>query len=247
MKRGFYLLFLLSFGIALTTHGQSAYSGNILDASDRQFLEGVSVSVIGRESRDTTNQRGYFSVKAFQGDTLLVEFEGFISRKISLEKDRFLMIEIQDNARFLPTFEVKSPGYSYRFKDGRLVLREEDEEVKPSRKGEVIAAPLSNADGTGGIAISGVISYFTKKARYAREYEKKKEWHQRRSGYYAIVQSDSIRTELKRKFELDSANWDELIIRFNQFHAAHEFLDWPESRVLNQLKEFLRIETSFLD
>ncbi|MFC3414474.1 carboxypeptidase-like regulatory domain-containing protein [Algoriphagus hitonicola] len=242
------LLFLIiGFGWASFALGQTTYSGNVLDANDRQVMEGVTVRVLDRESTSTTNQRGYFSVQGVVGDTLLVEFEGFVSQKIPLGKERFLMIEIQDKARFLPTFEVRSPAYSYRFKDGRLVLRDENEVESPSRKGEVIAGPINRGDGSGGIAFSGVISYFTKKARYAREYARKQEWHKRRVGYYSIIESDSIKAKLKEDFQISSEDWNELIIRFNQFHASHEFLDWSESRVYNQLRQFIEIETTYMD
>ncbi len=236
-------------GLCWTTlgFGQTTYSGNVIDASDRQVLEGVQVKVLNRESGDLTNRRGYFSVLGSDGDTLLVQFDGFVSKKIRLGKERFIMIEIQDKARFLPTFEVRSPAYSYRFKDGRLVLRDENEIEQPSRKGEVIAGPVQSGGGTGGLAFSGVISYFTKKARLEREYTRKQEWHRRRKGYYAVVESDSIRTKIKEDFNLGSEDWDKLIIQFNQFHASHEFLDWSESRVYNQLLDFIKIETLLMD
>lgn len=247
MKILFPIFLFLGFGWTSFALGQTTYSGNVLDANDRQVMEGVRVKVLGRESSSTTNQRGYFSVQGFAGDTLSVEFDGFITQKVPLGKERFLMIEIQDKARFLPTFEVRSPEYSYRFKDGKLVLRDENEVEAPSRKGEVIAGPINRGDGSGGVALSGVISYFTKKARNAREYARKQQWHDRRAGYYSIVESDSIRSLLKNDFDLSAEDWNELIIQFNQFHATHEFLDWNEKRVYSQLREFIRIETSYMD
>lgn len=242
-----YLFFVFILGFSLPSIGQVIYSGNILDSQDKGFLEGVTVSSVQNQVQVETNVRGYFSIRSFPGDTLLISFPGFISQKILLETDRFLTIELQDEARFLPEFEVRGNAYSYRFKDGRLVLRDENEEQTPSRKGEVIAGSLSNDDGTGGVAISGVISYFTKKARLAREYEKKKQWHARRSGYYQVIESDSIRSELIQKYSLSAENWDQLVIRFNQFHIAHEFLDWPVAKVQKSLLEFIEIETQFLD
>ncbi|MCS5489394.1 carboxypeptidase-like regulatory domain-containing protein [Algoriphagus limi] len=241
-------LFIFIFVIlTIPSFGQAIYSGNVLDSQDKGFLEGVIVSSIQNQTQVETNIRGYFSIQSFPGDTLLISFPGFISQKVVLGADRFLMIELQDEARFLPEFEVQGNAYSYRLKDGRLVLKDENELIPPSRKGEVIAGTLSNDDGTGGVAVSGVISYFTKKARLAREYEKKKEWHARRAGYYQVIESDSIRAELMQKHALSLQQWDELVIRFNQFHLAHEFLDWPEAKVQKSLEEFIEIETQFLN
>ncbi len=210
-------------------------------------MEGVKVQSTQSDKEVLTNSRGYFSLEAFLGDTLIFSFPGFISYRQVLGTERFLMVELQDEARFLPTFEVRGNSYSYRFKDGRLVLTDENETEGPSRKGEVVAGPLNKGDGTGGIGISGPISYFTKKARLAREYERKKEWLARRKGYYQIIESDTVRAELMEEFQLTRESWDQLVIRFNQFHQEHEFLDWSETRVRKSLEEFIRIETSFLN
>ncbi|TFV97606.1 hypothetical protein E4S40_02855 [Algoriphagus kandeliae] len=244
---GRYLLFLVFLAFSLPSFGQAIYSGNVLDSQDKGFLEGVTVSSLQNRVQVETNIRGYFSINSFLGDTLLISFPGFISQKVVLGADRFLMIELQDEARFLPEVEVQGNAYSYRLKDGRLVLKDENEKEAPSRKGEVIAGTLSNDDGTGGVAVSGVISYFTKKARLAREYEKKKQWHARRAGYYQVIESDSIREDLIQKYNLSIEQWDQLVIRFNQFHLSHEFLDWPEAKVQKSLEDFIEIETQFLN
>ncbi|WP_026953897.1 carboxypeptidase-like regulatory domain-containing protein [Algoriphagus vanfongensis] len=234
-------LFLTSSGCLMA---QSTYSGNVLDGSDKAYMEGVQVSVAGQKASAVTNQRGYFSVDATPGDTLKLSFPGFIEQEIVLGTERFLMVQLQDMARFLPTFEVKSQAYSYRLKDGRLVLKDENEAELPSRKGEVTAGTRSD-DPNGGVAISGAISYFTKKAKQAREYEKKKAWHARRQGYYEVIQSDSVQADLMAKYELEQSDWDALVIRFNQFHQSHEFLDWSEEKVQKSLEEFFRFETAF--
>ncbi|NVJ85530.1 MAG: hypothetical protein HWE15_04450 [Algoriphagus sp.] len=241
MLRFCFSVFLLAYSIA--SFAQTTYSGNILDSQDKGFLEDVSVISLQNNEEVLTNSRGYFSLKSIPGDTLLITFPGFISQRIVLEEERFITIELQDKARFLPTFEVRDNSYSYRFKDGRLVLRENDEAALPSRKGEAIAGTLPE----GGMAFSGVISYFTKKARLAREYEKKKVWHSRREGYYKIIESDSIRSGLMEKYRIGPARWDELVIQFNQFHQSHEFLDWTEAKVMKSLEEFVEIESSFLN
>jgi hypothetical protein len=57
-----------------------------------------------------------------------------------------------------------------------------------------------------------------------------------------VIDSDSLRQELMKQYNLERKAWDELILRFNTFHAAHEFLGWPKDRVLAALKEFLRLE-----
>jgi hypothetical protein len=242
-----FIFFLFAYFLVLSSLAQRTYSGNIIDSQDKGFLEGVKVQSVSSGEEGLSNSRGCFSISAFLGDTLVFSFPGFISQHQALSSEFFLMIELQDKARFLPTFEVEGNNYSYSFKDGRLTIRDENEAKTPSRKGEVITTPMDNGDGTGGMVISGPISYFTKKARLAREYERKKQWLSRRTGYYEVIDSDTTRTQLMEKYELSREDWDKMVIRFNQFHQQHEFLDWPESRVLKSLEEFIQIERSFFD
>lgn len=232
------VIFLL---ISWQSFAQSSYSGNVIDAWDKKYLEGVEVSVSGK-GKATTNSRGYFSVSAMIGDTLTLNFSGFIQRKEILGKDRFLLLELQDKARLLPTFQVNSEPYRFRFKDGKLFLVENEEynEKKLSTQASVGTADPSSP--TGGLVIYGPISYFTKRNRELREYERKLEWLKRRAGYLEVIDSELIRTELMTRYGLDRKDWDNTIIRFNQFHQSHEFLDWTKERVLASLNEFFRIE-----
>ncbi|MCE7056180.1 carboxypeptidase-like regulatory domain-containing protein [Algoriphagus sp. AGSA1] len=245
MKFGILVLFYFAFLPGLLA--QKSYSGNILDATDKTYLEGVSVEIIGSESVDTTNVRGYFSVKGHVGDTLRVSFPGFIEQKIPLGEETFLILQIQDKARLLPTFEVKSEPYAFRFKDGKLILVDPDEEKGPSTKGGISAGYRESPDLTGGVAIAGVLSSLTKRSRQEREYQKKLEWMRRRAGYYEVVESDSIRQNLMIKYQLQRSDWDKIIIRFNEGNAYHEFLDWSKDRVYNTLNEFIERERRWIN
>jgi hypothetical protein len=236
---GFFFLLYASLAF-----GQLSYSGNVLDASDKKYLEGVFVEVIGSSENDSTNSRGYFNLKAQPGDSLRISFPGFLDQNILLGSDRYLQIQIQDRARFLPTFEVRSEPYAFRFKDGKLTVIDPNEVREKSPKGQVTAGPSGSPNG--GFAVYGAISYFTKKARLAREYEKKQEWDSRRAGYYAIIESDSVRKNLMIKYQLVRAQWDKLVIRYNEGNANHEFLDWPKDRVYAHFNSFLVREKDWI-
>lgn len=239
------LLFLVL--ICVSAHSQSIYSGNVLDAIDKKYLEGVEVFVSGKESVKT-NSRGYFNLSASMGDTLVVRFPGFLEKRVPLTQERFLLLEIYDQARLLPTFQVEAEPYRFRFKDGKLYLAEDEPEGTKSLSKSMGVTTLSDPTSLqGGFAVYGVISQFTRRNRQLRAYEKKLDWERRRAGYLEIIDSDSIRTELMKTYSLDRPKWDELVIRFNEFHQSHEFLDWPSGRVLASLKEFIRLESYLLD
>lgn len=235
-------VFLIAFLLTTaSTVAQSSYSGNVLDAFDKKYLEGVSVTVIGKETV-MTNSRGYFNVKGILGDTLMLSFPGFIDQKIILGQDKFLLLQIQDRARLLPTFQVEAEPYRFRFRDGKLYLAE-DEPKQERSLSKSVSMGTGTSDGGGGVAIYGPISYFSKRNTQLRKYEERLQWIKRRQGYLEVIDSDSIRTELMEVYQLDRTAWDEMIIRFNEFHLNHEFLDWSKDRVIASLKEFLRIES----
>ncbi|WP_026952431.1 carboxypeptidase-like regulatory domain-containing protein [Algoriphagus mannitolivorans] len=244
MRRPVFLVFL--FLINLPVFAQSTYSGNVLDALDKKYLEGVSLQVKGK-SKAFTNERGYFQVKASIGDTLVVSFPGFLEKELTLTSDRFLLIEIHDKARLLPTFQVEAEPYRFRFKDGKLYLAENEPESPRSLSKAVGVQPLTNENLHGGIAISGVLSSLTRRNRELKAYEEKLEKERRRAGYLEVIDADSVRNQLMEMYDMDRSSWDKMIVRFNEFHQSHEFLDWSSERVLASLKEFVRLEAVLMD
>ena len=244
MKRIFLLLFFFCCVVSLSA--QRRYSGNVIDAWDKKYLEGVVVSHASGE-KVSTNSRGYFSIPALQGDTLIFQFPGFLEKKMLMTADAFLFVELQDLARLLPTFQVKAEPYRFRFKDGKLYLSE-DEPVEEKRLSQQVGmGAIDPTSATPGFAIYGPISYFTKRNRELRAYEERMKWERQRAGYLEVIDADSVRTELMQQYGLDRQKWDELILRFNTFHAAHEFLGWSKERVLAALKEFFRLEMVLAD
>lgn len=240
----YFLLFLLLFFLVFDLQAQLSYSGNVVDALDKKYLEGVMVRLQNGSATAVTNSRGYFNVKAHQGDTLIFSYLGFIEIRIPTEDERFLFIELQDEARLLPTFQVNAEPYAFRFKDGKLFVVDPDEADSPLRNGKITAGPTRSVNG--GFAIYGPISYFSKKSRNAREYAKKNAWHARREGYYAVVETDSIRQNLMVKHQLARSEWDEIIILYNQLNQGHEFLDWPQEKVYTALEEFIYREKEWV-
>jgi len=234
------LLFLVFLSV-VTASAQRRYSGNVIDAWDKKYLEGVLVRSSFQE-KTSTNARGYFSINASVGDTLRLSFPGFLETKIVLTEEQFLFIELQDLARLLPTFQVKADPYRFRFKDGKLYLSEDEPVLEKRLSQQVSLGALDRNSPAPGFVISGPISYFSKRNRQLRAYEERMNWERQRAGYLEVIDADSVRIELMQQYRLDRKKWDEMILRFNTFHAAHEFLGWSKERVLASLKEFFRLE-----
>ncbi len=233
-------LFVFFFFGLVNLCAQGCYSGYVGDAWDKKYLEGVVVTN-GKGEEAKTNARGYFSISSLMGDTLVFNFPGFIEKKWVATSEYFLFVELQDRARLLPTFQVKAEPYSFRFKDGKLILVEESSEEE-TRLSQQVGIGVDPTSPNPGFAIYGPISYFTKRNRQLRAYEKRMEWEKRRQGYLEVIDSDSLRISLMDSYQLDRKEWDELILRFNAFHASHEFLDWSKARVQEALLTFFRLE-----
>ncbi len=233
-------LFVFFFFGLVNLCAQGRYSGNVVDAWDKKYLEGVVVTN-GKGEEVKTNARGYFSISSFMGDTLAFNFPGFLEKKWVANSEYFLFIELQDRARLLPTFQVKAEPYSFRFKDGKLILVEETSGEKTTLSQQAGIA-IDSTSPNPGFVIYGPISYFTKRNRQLRAYEKRMEWEKRRQGYLEVIDSDSLRTSMMDAYQLDRKEWDDLILRFNAFHATHEFLDWPKVRVQEALETYFRLE-----
>jgi len=233
-------LFVFFFFGLVNLCAQGRYSGNVVDAWDKKYLEGVVVTN-GKGEEVKTNARGYFSISSFMGDTLAFNFPGFLEKKWVANSEYFLFIELQDRARLLPTFQVKAEPYSFRFRDGKLILVEETSGEKTTLSQQAGIA-IDSTSPNPGFVIYGPISYFTKRNRQLRAYEKRMEWKKRRQGYLEVIDSDSLRTSMMDAYQLDRKEWDDLILRFNAFHATHEFLDWPKVRVQEALETYFRLE-----
>lgn len=239
MKYCFLFVFFFFGMVSLCAQGR--YSGNVVDAWDKKYLEGVVITN-GKGEEAQTNARGYFSIPSLMGDTLVFNFPGFLEKKWVATSESFLFIELQDRARLLPTFQVKADPYSFRFKDGKLTLVEELTSKEKPLSQQVGFGATDSTSPTPGFTIYGPISYFSKRNRQLRAYEERLNWEKQRIGYLEVIDSDSVRIELMQHYGLDRKKWDELILRFNTFHAAHEFLGWSKERVLAALKEFFRLE-----
>ncbi len=234
-----FLFIFFSLGI-INLCAQGRYSGNVIDTWDKKYLEGVVVTN-GKGENSKTNSRGYFSISALLGDTLVFSFLGFVEKKWVASSEYFLFIELQDRARLLPTFQVNAEPYSFRFKDGKLILVAEPS-AEQKLLSQQVGIGIDPTSPSPGFSIYGPISYFTKRNRELRAYEKRMDWERQRSGYLEVIDSDSLRQQLMIQYNLDRKAWDELLVRFNQFHAAHEFLGWSKDRVVASLKEFFRLE-----
>ena len=88
----------------------------------------------------------------------------------------------------------------------------EESTLEETRLSQQVGMGIDSTSPNPGFAIYGPISYFTKRNRQLRAYEKRMEWEKRRQGYLEVIDSDSLRTSLMDSYQLDRKQWDDLIL-----------------------------------
>ncbi|MEN9686963.1 MAG: hypothetical protein RLZZ28_2749, partial [Bacteroidota bacterium] len=77
------VLLLLIF--SLPSYGQSqTVTGTIKDSDKKEPLAGVTIKVVGTTLTTQTNDKGAFSIKATNGQVLLVSSVGFESQRVTV-------------------------------------------------------------------------------------------------------------------------------------------------------------------
>lgn len=241
MKR-FLLLSLFLFAFSpIKTFGQ-VFTGNVIDGLDRGFLDNVWVINLHNRDSSLTNERGYFRVKASQGDTLLITRNYYIPKFITLGGERHILTEIYMDARTLPRFDLYGDLMVMPFRAGNLSNMRALSD-RPAGPGKVYMGTSEQM--MPGFTLDGPISYFMKSERQKRQYARKLAFLARQKDYLELIQSDSVMYALKIEYNLTNKDLDDLIIEFNLQNMDHQFLDMDWQRVEKMLTDFLDQRTRY--
>ena len=239
-------LFALFIGVALfqTQSKSQVITGNVIEGMDKGFLEKVWVINLQRMDSSLTNERGYFRVKGFKGDSLLVTRPYFIPKKILVGEETHILTEIYLDARTLPRFDLYGESITVPFKAGNQSSMRSLSD-RPAGPGKIYSG-LSNNEGLNpGFTLDGPISYFMKSERQKRQYARKLAFISRQQNYLDLIQSDSVMQTLKSEYNLTDKDMDDLIIEFNLQHIDHQFVDMDYERVERLLIDFLDRRTRY--
>ncbi|WP_236136545.1 hypothetical protein [Mongoliitalea daihaiensis] len=219
-------------------------TGNVIDGTDRGFLEKVWVVNLSNQDSSMTNERGYFKVKAVRGDSLYFFRPSFIAKKLVVGKDTHILTDIYLDARMLPRFDVYGEAIVIPFRAGnQSTMRGLSD--RPAGPGKIYKGVSGNDGLSPGFTIDGPISYFMKSERQKREYARKLAFLARQEDYLRLIQSDSVMQTLKKEFRLSDQDMDDLIIEFNLANRDHQFLDMDYEGVERLLINFLESRTRY--
>ena len=93
MKR-FLMLIILSVAFITANAQETIFTGNVKD-EEGKALAGATISIKGSKVKTQTNNSGDFSIKASNGNVLVVSFNGFSNQSYTLKENTFISIQLK--------------------------------------------------------------------------------------------------------------------------------------------------------
>ena len=186
---------------------------------------------------------GVFMIKAAPTDTIRMTFIGYKPLEIIVDEDIILR---QITSTMAPMNIVLSSVWVFSDTDYRIPKRYKGIPMKiqgitePSTEPtpQVSLSPMMNENYAPGVAISGALSYFTKENIEKRKAVEAKIETEKFITYAKLIELETIRSELKNKFNLSDSELDRLLIVMN--------LNKPQIQELRGKKNIMSEVTAFL-
>lgn len=120
-------------------------SGRVVSADSLIGMEGVAVYVPGTTRGAHTRQNGYFSLPVLAGDSVVIGALGYHKHYVKIpaefeSKTYTVIIELEENARALPTVDVMPWATEYDLRQAILKVKLPEE---PGDKRPVVPAPVA--------------------------------------------------------------------------------------------------------
>lgn len=145
---------------------QGEVKGTVTDAN-KQFLQGVSVTIKGAGKSVITDQQGHFSIHAPGNATLVLSFIGFVTKTITIENRSDIHVQLEQNTDALDEVvvtalgikkEKKRVGFAVQEVKGEELVKAREPNVINSLAGKVAGlrvATSTNLFGDPGFALRG--------------------------------------------------------------------------------------------
>lgn len=127
--------------------------GHVTDAQ-KLALPGVSVAVKGKNKGTVTDQQGDFSIKADNGDVLIISYIGFNSKELTVNDNNKYTIELEESANGLSEIVVTALGikkekaklgYSTQEVQGESLVKAKEPNLINSLTGRVAGLNIKNS------------------------------------------------------------------------------------------------------
>ncbi len=170
MKVAFLLLCL--FSLPALAQSQQTVTGTVLDANSKMPLAGVNVKVVGGSANAQTNEKGVFTIRANNGQTLQFSYVGYESKKQPVNSTQItvsLTPEASDLEDVVVTaMDIKRKprelGYSVQKVGGKEIAESQRENFLNSLQGRVAGLTVTPTGGQAGASTSLVLRGFNSMA-----------------------------------------------------------------------------------
>lgn len=148
------LLFI--FSLASHAQGQTV-TGTVKDVDKKTPLAGVTIKVTGTNTMTQTNDKGIFTIKASQGQTLTVSYVGYEAQKVAVTSNK-LDVSLRATAAELDEVVVamdikrkpRELGYSAQKVTGKDIADSKRENFLNSLQGRVAGLTITPTNGMAG-------------------------------------------------------------------------------------------------
>lgn len=161
------LLYALLSGVAYAQDKE--VSGRVTSAENGHAISGVSVAVVGSTSGTQTDESGVYSLQVQQGSTLLFSYVGYISKRIEVNTQSQINVQLVPDEGVLEevvvtalgiTRDKKSLGYAAQEVKGDVLSAARGGNAVQSLSGNVagavISAPSSSLGGSTRVILRGI-------------------------------------------------------------------------------------------
>lgn len=163
---------ILLFIFSLPAFGQAqTVTGTILDADKKIPLSGVTIRVVGTSTVAQTNDRGVFTIKANNGQTLLISSVGFENKRVAVTGARVdvsLKSEVSELEEVVVAMDIKRKprelGYSVQKVTGKEIAESQRENFVNSLQGRVAGVSITPTGGQAGASSTIVLRGFNSMA-----------------------------------------------------------------------------------
>lgn len=157
---------------SLPSYGQSqTVSGTILDADKKIPLAGATIRVAGTSTVAQSNDRGVYTIKASNGQTLLISSVGFETKRIVVNGTQVnisLKSEVTELEEVVVAMDIKRKprelGYSVQKVTGKEIAESQRENFVNSLQGRVAGVTISPTGGQAGASSTIVLRGFNSMA-----------------------------------------------------------------------------------
>jgi TonB-linked SusC/RagA family outer membrane protein len=160
------VLLLLIF--SLPSYGQSqTVSGTVQDADKKTPLAGVTIKVVGTTTTAQTNEKGAFTVKATKGQSLLVSYIGFETKKADVTGTNMTILlksSVAELDEVVVAMDIKRKardlGYSTQVVKGDEIKETQRESFVNGLQGRIAGATITSTSGVPGASSTIILRGF---------------------------------------------------------------------------------------